>query len=113
GCGDAALAYKGKGADAREVGRDLEVRYLLEGSVALDGERVRVNVRLVDTREASQLWAERFDTELTSMLQVQDEVVRRVSRAIGLQVIDIEALRGRQELAGAPELIGLTMAPRP
>jgi len=106
---DTAFAYKGKGADAREVGRDLEVRYLLEGSVALDGERVRVNVRLVDTREASQLWAERFDTELTSMLQVQDEVVRRVSRAIGLQVIDIEARRSWQERPDSAELIDLIM----
>ena len=104
-----AFAYKGKGADAREIGRDLEVRYLLEGSVALDGERVRVNVRLVDTREASQLWAERFDTELTSMLQVQDEIVRRVSRAIGLQVIDIEARRSWQERPDSAELIDLIM----
>jgi TolB-like protein/DNA-binding winged helix-turn-helix (wHTH) protein/tetratricopeptide (TPR) repeat protein len=104
-----AFAYKGKGADAREIGRDLEVRYLLEGSVALDGERVRVNVRLVDTREASQLWAERFDTELTSMLQVQDEIVRRVSRAIGLQVVDIEARRSREERPDSAELIDLIM----
>jgi adenylate cyclase len=77
--------------------------------VALDGERVRVNVRLVDTREASQLWAERFDTELTSMLQVQDEIVRRVSRAIGLQVIDIEARRSWQERPDSAELIDLIM----
>jgi adenylate cyclase len=106
---DTAFVYKGKGADVREIGRDLEVRYLLEGSVALDGERVRVNVRLVDTREASQLWAERFDTELTSMLQVQDEIVRRVSRAIGLQVIDIEARRSWQERPDSAELIDLIM----
>jgi TolB-like protein/DNA-binding winged helix-turn-helix (wHTH) protein/tetratricopeptide (TPR) repeat protein len=106
---DTAFGYKGKGADAREIGRDLEVRYLLEGSVALDGERVRVNVRLVDTREASQLWAERFDTELTSMLQVQDEIVRRVSRAIGLQVVDIEARRSWQERPDSAELIDLIM----
>jgi TolB-like protein/DNA-binding winged helix-turn-helix (wHTH) protein/cytochrome c-type biogenesis protein CcmH/NrfG len=104
-----AFTYKGRDADARQIGRDLEIRYLLEGSVALDGERVRVNVRLVDTREASQLWAERFDTELTSMLQVQDEIVRRVSRAIGLQVIDIEARRSWQERPDSAELIDLIM----
>src|SRR5262249_55657034 len=106
---DTAFAYKGKGTDAREIGRDLEVRYLLEGSVVLDGKRVRVNVRLVDTREASQLWAERFDTELTSMLQVQDEIVRRVSGAIGLQVVDIEARRSWQERPDSAELIDLIM----
>ena len=50
---------------------------------------MRVNTRLVETKEASQLWAERFDAELKSILQVQDEIVSRVSRAIGLQVVDI------------------------
>jgi TolB-like protein/DNA-binding winged helix-turn-helix (wHTH) protein/cytochrome c-type biogenesis protein CcmH/NrfG len=109
---DTAFAYRGRGADARQIGRDLEVRYVLEGSVALDGERVRVNARLVDTREASQLWAERFDTELTSMLQVQDEIVRRVSRAIGLQVVDIEARRSWQERPDSAELIDLVMRGR-
>ena len=106
---DTAFAYKGRGADARQIGRDLEVRYLLEGSVALDGEHIRVNARLVDTSEASQLWAERFDTELTSMLQVQDEIVQRVSRAIGLQVVDIEARRSWQERPDSAELIDLVM----
>src|SRR5262249_31173232 len=55
---DTAFTYKGRGADARQIGRELEVRYLLEGSVALEDERVRVNTRLVDTKESSQLWAE-------------------------------------------------------
>src|SRR5258707_3215137 len=58
---DTAFAYRGRGADARQIGRDLEVRYLLEGSVVLDADVIRVNARLVDTREASQIWAERFD----------------------------------------------------
>jgi TolB-like protein/Flp pilus assembly protein TadD len=106
---DTAFTYKGRGADAREIGRELEVRYLLEGSVALDDERVRVNTRLVETREASQLWAERFDAELKSILQVQDEIVSRVSRAIGLQVVDIEARRSWRERPDSAELIDLVM----
>jgi adenylate cyclase len=106
---DTAFTYKGRGADAREIGRELEVRYLLEGSVVLDGERVRVNTRLVETKEASQLWAERFDAELKSILQVQDEIVSRVSRAIGLQVVDIEARRSWRERPDSAELIDLVM----
>lgn len=106
---DTAFTYKGRGADAREIGRELEVRYLLEGSVALDDERVRVNTRLVETKEASQLWAERFDAELKSILQVQDEIVSRVSRAIGLQVVDIEARRSWRERPDSAELIDLVM----
>jgi TolB-like protein len=99
---DTAFTYRDRGADARQIGRELEVRYLLEGSVVLEGERVRVNTRLVETKEASQLWAERFDTKLRSILQVQDEIVGRVSRAIGLQVVDIEARRSWREGRTAP-----------
>jgi TolB-like protein len=106
---DTAFTYKGRGADAREIGHELEVRYLLEGSVVLEDERVRVNTRLVETREASQLWAERFDTELKGILQVQDDIVARVSRAIGLKVVDIEARRSWRERPDSAELIDLVM----
>jgi TolB-like protein/Flp pilus assembly protein TadD len=106
---DTAFTYRDQGADARQIGRELEVRYLLEGSVVLEGERVRVNTRLVETKEASQLWAERFDAELKSILQVQDEIVSRVSRAIGLQVVDIEARRSWRERPDSAELIDLVM----
>jgi adenylate cyclase len=106
---DTTFTYKGRSTDARDIGRELEVRYLLEGSVILEGERVRVNTRLVETKEASQLWAERFDAELKSILQVQDEIVSRVSRAIGLQVVDIEARRSWRERPDSAELIDLIM----
>jgi TolB-like protein/DNA-binding winged helix-turn-helix (wHTH) protein/tetratricopeptide (TPR) repeat protein len=106
---DTAFTYKGRGADARQIGRELEVRYLLEGSVVPEGDRVRVNTRLVETKEASQLWAERFDAERGSILDVQDEIVSRVSRAIGLQVVGIEARRSLRERPDSPELTDLIM----
>jgi TolB-like protein/tetratricopeptide (TPR) repeat protein len=106
---DTVFTYKGRGADAREIGRELGIRYLLEGSIVLEEERVRVNTRLVETKEASQLWAERFDTELKGILEVQDEIVGRVSRAIGLQVVDIEARRSWREKPDSAELIDLLM----
>jgi TolB-like protein/cytochrome c-type biogenesis protein CcmH/NrfG len=106
---DTARAYRGRGADARQIGRELEVRYLLEGSVLLEGERVRVNIRLVETKQGSQLWAERFDTERRSILQVQDEIVGRVSRAIGLKVVDIEAGRSLSERPSSAGLVDLVM----
>src|SRR6185312_844872 len=62
---DTAFTYKGRSADARQIGRELGVRYLLAGSVVFEGERVRVNIQLAETKEGSQLWAERFDTERT------------------------------------------------
>jgi tetratricopeptide (TPR) repeat protein len=85
------------------------VRYLLAGSVVLEEERVRVNVQLVETKEGNQLWAERFDTERKSILQVQDEIVSRVSRAIGLKVVDIEARRSLRERPGSTELMDLIL----
>jgi adenylate cyclase len=109
---DTAFTYKGRGVEARQIGRELEVRYLLEGSVLIDGERVRVNTRLVETEQGSQLWAERFDTERKSILQVQDEIVGRVSRAIGLQVVDIEARRSRLARPSSAEVIDLVLRGR-
>jgi adenylate cyclase len=106
---DTAFTYKGRSADARQIGRELEVRYLLEGSVLLEGARIRVNARLVETKEGSQLWADRFDAERKGILQVQDEIVGRVSRAIGLKVVDIEARRSLRERPDSAELIDLIM----
>jgi len=106
---DTAFTYKDRGTDARQIGRELEVRYLLEGSVVLESERVRVNVQLVETKEGNQLWADRFDTERTSILQVQDEIVSRVSRAIGLKVVDIEARRSARERPTSAEAMDLVL----
>jgi adenylate cyclase len=106
---DTAFTYKDRSVDGREIGRELGVRYLLEGSVVPEKERVRVNTRLVETKEATQLWAERFDTELKSILQVQDEIVGRVSRSIGLQVVDIEARRSWSERPDSAELVDLVL----
>jgi TolB-like protein/DNA-binding winged helix-turn-helix (wHTH) protein/tetratricopeptide (TPR) repeat protein len=106
---DTAFTYKGRAADARQIGRELAVRYLLEGSVLFEDARIRVNSRLVDTRDGSQLWAERFDTERRSILQVQDEIVARVSRAMGLQVINVEARRSLRERPDSAEVTDLIM----
>jgi adenylate cyclase len=106
---DTAFTYKGRSSDARQIGRELEVRYLLEGSVLIEREHVRVNARLVETRDGSQLWADRFDTERGSILQVQDEIVARVSRAIGLKVVDAEAQRSERERPSSAEVIDLIM----
>jgi adenylate cyclase len=106
---DTAFTYKGRSTDARQIGRELEVRYLLNGGVAVEGERVRVNIALAETREGNQLWSERFDTERRSILQVQDEIVGRVSRAIGLKVVDIEARRSRLERPNSTELMDLVL----
>src|SRR5262249_15511433 len=77
--------------------RELDVRYALTGSVLPDGERLRVNAKLLDAQTGTQLWAERFDVERNDILQVQDEIVARLARAIGLKVIDVEGQRTERE----------------
>ncbi len=88
-------------ADIRQIGRELAVRYLLSGSIHGDGKNVRVNTQLIETESGNQVWSERFDSERVSILQVEDEIVTRLSRAIGLKVIEFEAeRRARQDVAG-------------
>jgi TolB-like protein/DNA-binding winged helix-turn-helix (wHTH) protein/tetratricopeptide (TPR) repeat protein len=106
---DTAFTYRGRRPDARQIGRELSVRYLLDGSVVVDGQRVRVNVQLVETKEGSQLWSERFDTERKGLLQLQDEIVGRVSRSIGLKVVDLEARRSQLERPNSTQLTDLIL----
>jgi adenylate cyclase len=104
---DTAFAYKGKSADARQIGRELDVRYVVEGSVLPDGDLVRVNSQLIDTRTGGHLWAERFDLKRSDVLEVQDDIVGRLSRAIGLKMIESEARRS--ERAKSPEAHDLVL----
>lgn len=91
-----ADTYKGHRADVRAIGRAQGVRYVLEGSVLLTDDRVRVNAQLIAADTGVHLWAERFDTPRQNMLQVQDEIVGRLSRTAGLQMIGAEARRAKQ-----------------
>jgi class 3 adenylate cyclase/TolB-like protein/Flp pilus assembly protein TadD len=104
-----AFTYKGQPVDASRVGSDLNVRYLLEGSVIAGSDRVRVNARLIDAASNSELWAERFDSRRRDVLEIQDQIVGRLSRAIGLQLIDIEARRSVRERPGNPSAVDFVM----
>ena len=86
-----AFAYKGKNIDAKEIGKDLGVRYVLEGSVQRDQNRVRVNAQLIDAHSGAHLWADRFDTTLADQLQMQDEVVARIASTLRQELIRAEA----------------------
>ena len=88
-----ADTYKDHPADVRQIGREQGVRYVLEGSVLLAGERVRVNAKLVAASTGAHLWAERFDMPRGDVLDDQDRIVDRLKRAVGLQMIGAEARR--------------------
>jgi adenylate cyclase len=85
------------------------VRYALAGSVFSNGDRLRVNAKLVDAKAGAQLWAERFDIERSDILQVQDEIVGRLARAIGLTVTDLEARRSERERPKSTNATDLVM----
>ena len=100
-----AFTYKGKAVDVTQVGRELQVRYALQGSVQRGGSRLRVNVQLVDTGNGSHLWAERFDKPVGDLLDMQDEVVARLARQLGTELIGAEARRA--ERAPNPDSVDL------
>jgi TolB-like protein/cytochrome c-type biogenesis protein CcmH/NrfG len=106
---ETAFTYKGKAIDARQIGRELHVHYALEGSTLLDGDHVRVNAQLVDAQAGNEIWAERFDVARSDLLRVQDEIVGRLSRAVGLQVINFEARRSEREKPGSAQAIDLVL----
>jgi predicted ATPase/TolB-like protein len=95
-----AFTYKGRQVALRQVGQELGVRYVLEGSVLADPRRVRVNVQLIDAETDEHLWAERFDKEREDILEVQDEIVGRLSRGIGLEMVRSEAARDGPSQSG-------------
>jgi adenylate cyclase len=88
-----AFTYKGKAVDAKQIGRELDVRYVLEGSVQRSGKEVRVNVQLVYAETDGQLWAERFDRDLGDLFALQNEITARIARALQSQLAIAEASR--------------------
>src|SRR5258706_10632998 len=88
-----AFAYKGEARDLKKIGRELNVRYVLEGSVQRSDKRFRVNVQLVDAETANHIWAERFDKPFADLFDMQDEVVSRLANTLNAQLIEAEARR--------------------
>src|SRR5579859_7573214 len=91
-----AFSYKGKSIDLKQLGRELGVRYVLEGSVQRGGNRLRVNVQLIDAETGNHLWAERFDKPLADLFDMQDEIVARLANALNAQLIEAEARRAER-----------------
>jgi TolB-like protein len=88
-----AMTYRGKAIDVRQIGRELGVRYVLEGSEQHSGSRVRVSAQLIDVGTGAHLWAERFDADQVDQLQTQDEIVTRLARALQIELTALESAR--------------------
>jgi TolB-like protein len=88
-----AFAYRGKPMDVRAIGRELNVRYALEGSVQRGDDRMRVSAQLIDAESGAHLWADRFDKLVADFLDMQDEIVARLAGQLQAKLIDAEARR--------------------
>ena len=93
-----AFTYKGKAVDLQQVGRELRVRYVLEGSVQRGGNRMRVNVQLIEAETGAHLWAERFDKPVADLFEMQDEIVARLANQLRAELVDAEARRAEPAL---------------
>ena len=91
-------AYKDRAVAAQEVGQELGVRYVLDGSVQKSGDRTRINANLIEAGEARQVWAEQYDEEISNIFSVQDKVIDRIVSALTVQLTDVE----QRKLARAP-----------
>ena len=104
-----AFTFKGKAVDVRQIGRDLGVRYLLEGSLEQGGNRVRVNAQLIDADTGAHLWADQFNADRTDLLDMQDEIVTRLSRALQIRLIEVDAAHIARTNPGDPDAEQLAM----
>jgi TolB-like protein len=87
-----AFTYKGKNVDAKEIGKELGVRYVLEGSVQRDQNQVRVNAQLIDAESGGHLWAERFDRPLSNLFSMQDDIVASLASQLGAELLRSEGV---------------------
>ena len=104
-----AMTFKGKPVDAKAIGKDLGVRYVLEGSVQPSGDRMRVNAQLIDAGTGAHLWADQFDTPRADLLQAQDAIVTRLAHAIGFQLTEAEGARLKRTPAANPDAEDLAL----
>jgi adenylate cyclase len=90
---NSSFAYKGKRLDVRHIARELNVRYVLEGSIRQAANRVRVTAQLIDATSGAHLWAERYDRDLTDIFAVQDDLTQRIVGALKLTLTPLEKAR--------------------
>jgi TolB-like protein/class 3 adenylate cyclase/tetratricopeptide (TPR) repeat protein len=107
-----AFSYKGRAIDARTIGRDLGVRYVMEGSVQRGEGGVRVNAQLIDAETGAHVWAERFDKPCSDLFGMQDEITTRLARMVGIELVAAEGRRAARERPESLDAIDLAMRGR-
>jgi tetratricopeptide (TPR) repeat protein len=88
-----AFTYKGKAVDVKQIGKELGVRYALEGSVRRAGQQVQANVQLIDTETGAHIWADRLDADRADLAKAQDQIVARLARRLQLEIVEAATRR--------------------
>ena len=109
---ESAYTYKGKATDVRQIGRELGVRYVLEGSMCKLGNTLRVNSQLISSETGIQLWSDRFDQDIKDLADGQQHVVARMWGALGISMVDIERTRSLRERPTNPDAFDLILQAR-
>ena len=107
-----AFTYRGKAVDAKQIGRELGVRYVMEGSVRRSGSQVRVNAQLVDAETGAHVWAERFETDRRNLADAQREITGRLAQTLDLELVKDVGRRIDQEKAADLDARDLVMRGR-
>ena len=100
---NSTFVYKGKALDIKQIGRELGVRYILEGSVRKVGNRIRITAQLIDAKSGAHLWAQHYDRELTDIFQLQDDITQSVTATIEPKLVAAEGVRSQNR---SPEDLG-------
>jgi adenylate cyclase len=109
---ESAYTYKGQAIDIRKVGRELGVRYTLNGSVRKLGDVLRVNAQLIETKTGAELWSDRFDQSIKDLRLGQEETVRRIGTVLGMEMIQVEAARTARERPNNPDAFDIVLRAR-
>jgi adenylate cyclase len=104
-----AFTYKGKPIDAKQIGRELGVRYVLEGSVRRVSEKITVNAQLISAETGAHVWADRFEGERANLGQLQLDIVSRLANSLGAELVKAEGLRATRERPDNPDAVDLAM----
>ena len=107
-----AFTYKNKAVDAREIGRELGIRYLIEGSVRRSADQVQVNVQLVDAESGVHLWADRFETDRRNLAEAQDAITGRLAKTLSVELLGSASRRIEQERRADPDAHDLSIRAR-
>jgi adenylate cyclase len=104
-----ARTYKGRNLEAKQIGHELNVRYILDGSLRRTENQVRINAQLTDTETGAAVWSDRFDGDWTKSMQLEDEITGRLAHRLDLELTNEESRRAQSERPNDPDAVDLAM----